>query len=189
MNYSILTLSHRPTLCTPSLTFRYPNLTLRRPKLRLHYPSVPPINLRRMALVLALTLIAVTVAIVTLAAGHMDLLSHMPIFQGATSIAGVTAMGSNIAYCASKAAVDNLTKSLARALAPKIRVVSVSPGVVDTDFIKGRDESWRDEQASRTPLGRLGTPDDVAGAAVYLASPAARFLTGQTIMVGGGAVM
>ena len=96
MNYSILTLSHRPTLCTPSLTFRYPNLTLRRPKLRLHYPSVPPINLRRMALVLALTLIAVTVAIVTLAAGHMDLLSHMPIFQGATSIAGVTELLNNI---------------------------------------------------------------------------------------------
>ncbi|MGH6680741.1 MAG: SDR family NAD(P)-dependent oxidoreductase, partial [Bradyrhizobium sp.] len=49
-----------------------------------------------------------------------------------SSIASVTAMGSNIAYCASKAAVDNLTKSLARALAPKIRVVSVSPGLVDT---------------------------------------------------------
>ncbi|TPK65871.1 MULTISPECIES: SDR family oxidoreductase [unclassified Mesorhizobium] len=102
-----------------------------------------------------------------------------------SSIAGVTAMGSNIAYCASKAAVDNLTKSLARALAPRIRVVSVSPGVVDTDFIKGRDESWRDEQASRTPLGRLGTPDDVAEA-VLAAATHLRFVTGVIIPVDGG---
>lgn len=102
-----------------------------------------------------------------------------------SSIAGVTAMGSNIAYCASKAAVDNLTKSLARALAPKIRVVSVSPGVVDTDFIKGRDESWRDEQASRTPLGRLGTPDDVAEAVLAVATHL-RFATGVIIPVDGG---
>ncbi|MBZ9674695.1 SDR family NAD(P)-dependent oxidoreductase [Mesorhizobium sp. ES1-1] len=102
-----------------------------------------------------------------------------------SSIAGVTAMGSNIAYCASKAAVDNLTKSLARALAPKIRVVSVSPGVVDTDFIKGRDEAWRDEQASRTPLGRLGTPDDVAEA-VLAAVSQLRFATGVVIPVDGG---
>ena len=72
-----------------------------------------------------------------------------------SSIAGVTAMGSNIAYCASKAAVDNLTKSLARALAPDIRVVSVSPGLVDTEFVRGLDQSWRDEQAGRTPLRRL----------------------------------
>ncbi|MER9938805.1 SDR family oxidoreductase [Mesorhizobium sp. M0088] len=102
-----------------------------------------------------------------------------------SSIAGVTAMGSNIAYCASKAAVDNLTKSLARALAPKIRVVSVSPGVVDTDFIKGRDESWRDEQANRTPLGRLGTPDDVAEAVLAVATHL-RFATGVVIPVDGG---
>ena len=102
-----------------------------------------------------------------------------------SSIAGVTAMGSNIAYCASKAAVDNLTKSLARALAPNIRVVSVSPGVVDTDFIKGRDDSWRDEQASRTPLGRLGTPEDVADAVLATATHL-RFATGAIIPVDGG---
>lgn len=102
-----------------------------------------------------------------------------------SSIAGVTAMGSNIAYCASKAAVDNLTKSLARALAPKIRVVSVSPGLVDTEFIRGRDESWRDEQASRTPLGRLGTPEDVAEAVVAVMTQL-RFATGVVIPVDGG---
>ncbi len=60
---------------------------------------------------------------------------------------GVTAMGSNVIYCASKAAVDNMTKSLARALAPKIRVVSVSPGVVDNDFIRSMDPEWLKEQS------------------------------------------
>jgi 3-oxoacyl-[acyl-carrier protein] reductase len=75
-----------------------------------------------------------------------------------SSIAGVTAMGSNIAYCASKPAVDNLTKSLARALAPAIRVVSVSPGLVDTEFVRGLDQGWRNEQAGRTPLKRLAEP-------------------------------
>jgi 3-oxoacyl-[acyl-carrier protein] reductase len=68
-----------------------------------------------------------------------------------SSIAGVTGMGSNVAYCASKAALDCMTKSLARALAPEIRVVSVSPGLVDTEFVKGLDQKWRDEQAARTP--------------------------------------
>ena len=73
-------------------------------------------------------------------------------------------MGSNIAYCASKAAVGNLTKSLARALAPDIRVVSVSPGLVDTEFVNGLDEDWRNRQAELTPLGRLSRPEEVAGA-------------------------
>ncbi|TAM98061.1 MAG: SDR family oxidoreductase [Rhizobiaceae bacterium] len=102
-----------------------------------------------------------------------------------SSIAGVMAMGSNIAYCASKAAVDNLTKSLARALAPKIRVISVSPGVVDTEFIKGLDQAWRDAQAGRTPLGRLGSPDDVADA-VLAAATSLRFSTGVILPVDGG---
>src|SRR5258708_7967833 len=61
-----------------------------------------------------------------------------------SSIAAVTAMGSNVIYCASKAAVDNMTKSLARALAPQIRVVSIAPGVVDNDFIRSMDPKWRE---------------------------------------------
>src|SRR5690606_35149401 len=72
-----------------------------------------------------------------------------------SSIAAVTAMGSNIAYCASKAAVNNMTMALARALAPAIRVVAVSPGLSDTEFVKQMDQGWRDEQAARTPLRRL----------------------------------
>ena len=102
-----------------------------------------------------------------------------------SSIAGVTAMGSNIVYCASKAAVDNLTKSLARALAPEIRVVSVSPGLVDTEFVRGLDQSWRDEQAGRTPLRRLADPEEVARA-VLAVGTSLTFMTGAILPVDGG---
>lgn len=102
-----------------------------------------------------------------------------------SSIAAMTAMGSNVAYCASKAALDNMTKSLARALAPGVRVVSLSPGLVDTAFVKKLAQDWRDEQAARTPLARLATPTEVANAAVAIAT-ALRFTTGAVIPVDGG---
>jgi 3-oxoacyl-[acyl-carrier protein] reductase len=102
-----------------------------------------------------------------------------------SSLAAVTAMGSNVMYCASKAAVDNMTKSLARALAPKIRVVSISPGLVETDFIKSMDQRWRDEQLERTPLKRLASPNEVA-AAVVAAVKNLTFTTGAIIAIDGG---
>lgn len=102
-----------------------------------------------------------------------------------SSIAGVTAMGSNVAYCASKAALDNTTRSLARALAPEIRVVSVSPGLVDTAFVKNLDETWRNEQAQRTPLKRLASADEV-GAAVLAVATHLKYSTGCIIPVDGG---
>lgn len=102
-----------------------------------------------------------------------------------SSIAAVTAMGSNVMYCASKAALDNMTKSLARALAPAIRVVSVSPGLADTEFVKQMDQAWRDEQAGRTPLKRLAEPDEVANAVVAVATHLT-FTTGAIISVDGG---
>jgi 3-oxoacyl-[acyl-carrier protein] reductase len=102
-----------------------------------------------------------------------------------SSIAGVTGMGSNVAYCASKAAMDSMTRSLARALAPEIRVVSVSPGLVDTEFVRGLDQKWRDEQASRTPLRRLATPQEV-GAAVLAAATLLAYSNGCIIPVDGG---
>lgn len=102
-----------------------------------------------------------------------------------SSIAAQTAMGSNVIYCASKAALDNLTKSLARALSPRIRVMSVAPGLVDTDFVKSMDHVWRDEQASRTPLGRLAQPHEVA-LAVLTAILNLRFTTGCVLPVDGG---
>jgi 3-oxoacyl-[acyl-carrier protein] reductase len=102
-----------------------------------------------------------------------------------SSIAGRTAMGSNVAYCASKAALDNMTMSLARALAPAVRVVSVSPGLVDTEFVKSLDRRWRDEQAARTPLGRLAQPEEVATAVVAVVREL-RFTTGCILAVDGG---
>lgn len=102
-----------------------------------------------------------------------------------SSIAARTAMGSNIAYCASKAAVDNLTQSLARALAPQVRVVSVAPGLADTEFVQGLAQHWRDEQAARTPLGRLALPEEVARAVLALATQLT-FTTGAVIPVDGG---
>ena len=102
-----------------------------------------------------------------------------------SSIAAVTAMGSNVMYCASKAAVDNMTKSLARALAPRIRVVSISPGVVDNDFIRSMDQRWLDEQIARTPLKRLAMPEEVASA-VIAAIKHLTFTTGAIVPVDGG---
>jgi len=102
-----------------------------------------------------------------------------------SSIAAQTAMGSNVIYCASKAAIDNLTKSLARALAPAIRVLSVSPGLVDTEFVKSMDSGWRNDQANRTPLGRLAQPEEIAHA-VLVAVRDMRFSTGCVLPVDGG---
>jgi 3-oxoacyl-[acyl-carrier protein] reductase len=102
-----------------------------------------------------------------------------------SSVAASIAMGSNVAYCASKAALDNMTRSLARALAPRIRVLSIAPGLVDTEFVKSLDQSWRDEQAARTPLKRLALPEEVARA-VVAAVTQLTFTTGAIIAVDGG---
>ncbi|ASL49053.1 3-oxoacyl-acyl-carrier-protein reductase FabG (plasmid) [Burkholderia sp. AD24] len=102
-----------------------------------------------------------------------------------SSIAARTGVGSNIAYCASKAALDNLTLSLARALAPAIRVVSVAPGLADTDFVKGMDPAWRHEQTARTPLGRLASTAEIADAVTACALQL-RFMTGAILPIDGG---
>lgn len=92
-------------------------------------------------------------------------------------------------YGAAKGAVLAFSKCLARTVAPRVRVNVLAPGWIETSFGEGLDDRMRRTVAESTPLKRWGTPDDVAGAAVFLASPAASFLTGQTIMVGGGVVM
>jgi 3-oxoacyl-[acyl-carrier protein] reductase len=102
-----------------------------------------------------------------------------------SSIAAASATGSNVMYCASKAALDNMTKSLARALAPDIRVVSVSPGLVDTEFVKSLDIKWRHDQVARTPMARLATPAEVAQA-VIAAATHFTFSTGTIFAVDGG---
>ena len=105
-----------------------------------------------------------------------------------SSTAASFAIGSNVMYCASKAALDNMTKSLARALAPQVRVLSVSPGLVATDFVKSLDEGWRDEQARRTPLQRLAQPGEV-GRAVAAAVTQLTFSSGSVILVDGGRLL
>jgi 3-oxoacyl-[acyl-carrier protein] reductase len=102
-----------------------------------------------------------------------------------SSVAASLGTGSNVAYCASKAAMDCMTKSLARALAPRIRVVSVSPGLVNTEFIKNMDQAWREDQVARTPLGRLVSPEEI-GDAVLAAATLLQPLTGCVIPVDGG---
>jgi 3-oxoacyl-[acyl-carrier protein] reductase len=102
-----------------------------------------------------------------------------------SSIAAQTGVGSSIAYCAAKAGIDVMTKSLARALAPEIRVLSVAPGVVDTDFVAGRGAEFNARTAATTPLRRLATPEDIAEAALACAT-SLRFSTGAAVVVDGG---
>ncbi|MFZ5511348.1 MAG: SDR family NAD(P)-dependent oxidoreductase [Pseudomonadota bacterium] len=102
-----------------------------------------------------------------------------------SSIAAKLAIGSNIMYCASKAALDTMTKSLALALAPDIRVVSVSPGLVETEFVKNFDRAWLDNHIARTPLKRLTTPRDIGATVVALATHMTA-VTGAIIPVDAG---
>ncbi|MCY3864650.1 MAG: SDR family NAD(P)-dependent oxidoreductase [Chloroflexi bacterium] len=102
-----------------------------------------------------------------------------------SSIAGRTGVGSNVAYCASKAAMDSMTRSLARALAPQIRVLSVSPGWVNGEYAQRMPKALIAEQEDKTPLGRIADAEDVAEA-VYAAVAHLRFSTGDIIPVDGG---
>ena len=94
-----------------------------------------------------------------------------------------------ILYSAAKGGIASFSKSLAREVAPAIRVNLLAPGFIETAFGEQADSDWHREVAERTPLGRWGRPDDLVGAAVFLASDASSFITGQMIMVNGGMVM
>ncbi len=102
-----------------------------------------------------------------------------------SSIAGTTGVGSNVAYCASKAALDSMTRSLARALAPQIRVLSIAPGWVEGEYAKKMDPEMITMQKDLTPLHRLAQSDDVANA-VLAAAALLTFSTGDIIHVDGG---
>ncbi len=101
------------------------------------------------------------------------------------SIAGVQGSGSSIPYAASKAGVINLTRSLARALAPEIRVNAVAPGFVDSPWNKDWPSDRKEASVERTPLKRACTPEDVAEAVFFLCAGGA-MITGQTLIVDGG---
>jgi 3-oxoacyl-[acyl-carrier protein] reductase len=103
------------------------------------------------------------------------------------SIAGLTGSGSSIAYCASKAAVITLTKSLARALAPQVRVNCVSPGFVETRWT-AEQHLAREKNKAATPLKRNGLPEDIAEAVMF-AVCSADWVTGQNLVVDGGRML
>ena len=92
-------------------------------------------------------------------------------------------------FSAVKGGVLAFSKSLARALAPEVRVNVLCPGWIETAFGEQADREFHRSVADGTPLARWGRPEDVAGAALYLASPEAAFITGQAINVNGGVVM
>lgn len=102
-----------------------------------------------------------------------------------SSIAGANGVGSSIAYCAVKAGIDVMTKSLARALAPEVRVLAVSPGVVDTGFVPGRGPDFNAKVSATIPLKRIATADDVA-AAILACATHLGFSTGSVLVVDGG---
>ncbi len=102
-----------------------------------------------------------------------------------SSIAGMNGAGSSIVYGATKAGIDVMTKSLARALAPEIRVMGVSPGVVATGFVPGRGAEFNARTAATTPLKRVATAEDVARAIVACATQLT-FSTGSNVVVDGG---
>lgn len=108
-----------------------------------------------------------------------------------SSIAGVTGIGSSVAYAATKGALNTMTVSLARALAPKIRVNALCPGFIDTRWFTDAfgdevTQRIRDNVAATTPLKVASQPEDIADAGLFLISHAARHVTGETLLVDAG---
>ena len=107
------------------------------------------------------------------------------------SLAGLDPLPGLGAYSVSKAGLLGLTKALAKELGPAgIRVNALSPGLIETRYSAAlfRDQAAYTRLLSGVPLGRHGQPDDIAGAAVFLASDAASYITGQMLVINGGAV-
>ncbi|AIG73163.1 3-oxoacyl-ACP reductase [Amycolatopsis japonica] len=106
------------------------------------------------------------------------------------SIVGEYGSAGQTVYAASKAAVANIARSAAKELGRSgIRVNAVAPGVIDTDLTSGLTEDAKAENIGKTPLGRLGTPEDVANAIRFLVSDDASFITGQVLGIDGGLVL
>lgn len=107
-----------------------------------------------------------------------------------SSMWGEVGASCEVHYSAAKAGVIGLTKALAKEVAPSdIRVNCIAPGVIMTDMMQSFDSETLSALTEETPLGRLGTPEDIASAAVFLASDKASFITGQVLGVNGGFVI
>ena len=107
-----------------------------------------------------------------------------------TSVVGYSGNPGQANYCAAKAGVAGLTRSLARELGSRnITVNCVAPGFIATDMTHALSEEQRQAMLAAIPLGRAGTPEDVAGVVGFLASPAASYVTGTTVHVNGGMFM
>ncbi|GAA3051443.1 SDR family oxidoreductase [Streptomyces roseofulvus] len=102
------------------------------------------------------------------------------------SVAGISASPFIGAYGVSKAALINLTQQLAHEFAPVVRVNAIAPAVVKTKFAQALYEGREAEAAAAYPMGRLGVPEDIGGAAAFLTSDQAGWITGQTLVVDGG---
>lgn len=107
-----------------------------------------------------------------------------------SSIVGHTGNAGQVNYAAAKAGVSGFTKSLAAELGSRgVTVNCVAPGFIDTDMTRELPEKVRDDLLGRIPLGKLGHVDDIAAAVVFLASPSAAYITGETLHVNGGMYM